>query len=271
MGMPDNLVLVRHGKSEANVLQAAAKVEGYDNSLHTEERMTVPDRSWRLTPEGVAQAAASGAWIKDNLPVFDRFIVSPYVRTRETAGCLGLPDAKWEENRTVRERNWGMIGSMPLRKFEERWPESAAIKKSDPLYWQAPSGESVAGVAENRVRSLASTMHRENERDNVIITTHGEFIQAALVFFERWSDEDFLEFDTDKNRKIHNCTVVHFTRIDPVSGVRAAKLTWRRMAYPTQNQDGTWGMTVEPWTQFGRKYFSNEELLSGVEFYPHQF
>lgn len=270
MGMPDNLVFIRHGNSEANVLQAAAKQGDY--TLHTEARVTVPDRSWRLTATGVTQAKVAGEWVKENLPKFDRFIVSPYVRTRETAGSLALPDAKWEENRTVRERNWGMIGSMPLYKFKERWPESAVIKDNDPLYWQAPSGESIAGLAETRVRSLANTLHRENEHNNVVVTTHGEFMQAALVFFERWSDEDFLEFDMDPNRKIHNCTVLHFTRINPVTGEVARKLKWRRLAYPVQNSEtGIWEMFVEPWVAFDRKYYTNEDLLTGVEVYPHQF
>lgn len=271
MGMPNNLVMVRHGRSEANVLQAAAKVEGYDNSLHTEERVTVPDRSWRLTPEGVVQAHIAGIWINKNLPSFDRFIVSPYVRTRETAGALGLNDARWEENRGVRERNWGMIGSMPLSQFESIWPFSAVIKDTDPLYWQAPSGESVAGVAENRVRSLANTLHRENNGENVIIQTHGEFMQASLVFFERWSDEQFMEFDQDKSRKIHNCTVIHWTRTDPETGEYAKKLKWRRIAYPHQDEQGNWSMVVEPWVHFDRKYYSNDDLLEGVERYPHKF
>lgn len=269
MGMPDNLVFIRHGNSEANVLQAAAKKGDY--SLHTEERVTVPDRKWRLTPVGVTQAQIAGAWVRENLPIFDRFIVSPYVRTRETAGNLALPNAKWEENRTVRERNWGMIGSMPLVKFKERWPESAQIKDSDPLYWQAPSGESIAGLAEGRVRSLANTLHRENEHSNVVVTSHGEFMQAALVFFERWSDEDFSDFENDPNRRIHNCTVLHFTRINPVTGEMARKLKWRRLAYPVMQQDGSWEMLVEPWVEFDRRYYTNEDLLAGIEEYPHQF
>lgn len=272
MGMPNNLVLIRHGKSEANVLQAAAKVEGYDNALHTEERMTIPDRSWRLTPEGVMQASVAGSWVQELFANgFDRYIVSPYVRTRETAGALRLPNARWEANRTVRERNWGMIGSMPLSRFEAHWPESAVIKVNDPLYWQAPSGESIAGVAENRVRSLANTMHRENAGEDVVVVTHGEFMQASMVFFERWSDEDFMEFDADKNRKIHNCTVMHFTRINPETGEEARKLMWRRLAYPVQNAEGVWGMNVEPWVYFDRHYYTNEELLQGIENYPHQF
>ena len=54
MSMPDNLVFVRHGQSEANIVQKASK-EG-DNSYYTDDVMTVPDRSWRLTKLGIAQA-----------------------------------------------------------------------------------------------------------------------------------------------------------------------------------------------------------------------
>ena len=50
MGMPLDLYVIRHGESEANVIISAG--EQGDNSLYTQDNVTVPDRSWRLTATG---------------------------------------------------------------------------------------------------------------------------------------------------------------------------------------------------------------------------
>lgn len=54
MGMPLDLYVIRHGESEANVIISAG--EQGDNSLYTQDNVTVPDRSWRLTATGRKQA-----------------------------------------------------------------------------------------------------------------------------------------------------------------------------------------------------------------------
>ena len=45
MSMPLDLYVIRHGESEANVIVQAG--EQGDNSLYTQDNVTVPDRSWR--------------------------------------------------------------------------------------------------------------------------------------------------------------------------------------------------------------------------------
>ena len=59
MGMPLDLYVIRHGESEANVIISAG--EQGDNSLYTQDNVTVPDRSWRLTATGRKQADCIGA------------------------------------------------------------------------------------------------------------------------------------------------------------------------------------------------------------------
>lgn len=266
MVMPRNLFLVRHGQSEANVMQRAAKAG--DPSLYTEETMTVPDRSWRLTDLGVQQAKVAGAWIAEQNIHFDRAMVSVYTRTRETAAHLGL-DVRWEENRVIRERSWGEIGSMSKQDFARKYSQNAAYRDSDPLYWAPPAGESIANVAENRVRNILSTLHRENARDNVLLVTHGEFMWATRLVLERWSDEEFLERDGDKDQIIHNCTVLQYTSTDPVNrnNVRD-KLNWVRRCWPVC-VDGEWTMFVGQWEEFSRKYYTDEQLLARAEANRH--
>lgn len=267
MVMPRNLFLVRHGQSEANVMQKASKAG--DQSLYTEETMTVPDRSWRLTALGVEQAKAAGAWIAAQNVDFDRAIVSTYTRTRETAANLGL-DVPWEENRVIRERSWGEIGSMSKQDFRKRYARNAEYRDNDPLYWAPPAGESIANVAENRVRNILSTLHRENPRENVLMVSHGEFMWATRLVLERWSDEEFMDRDEDKSQTMHNCTVLQYAAVSPSTGEVSEKLNWVRRCWPVQ-VDGEWTMNVGEWEKFDRRYFSNHELLAKADSNRHFF
>ena len=49
----------------------------------------------RLTDKGREQARMVGAWLRKNAPPFDAFYCSQYVRTKETAAEMGLPNASW--------------------------------------------------------------------------------------------------------------------------------------------------------------------------------
>ena len=53
----------------------------------------MPDRSWRLTATGRKQADCIGRWLVSQQQLFDRYMVSPYERTRETAATMALPKA----------------------------------------------------------------------------------------------------------------------------------------------------------------------------------
>ena len=153
MGMPLDLYVIRHGESEANVIISAG--EQGDNSLYTQDNVTVPDRSWRLTATGRKQADCIGRWLVSQQQLFDRYMVSPYVRTRETAATMALPKAKWEENRVLRERSWGEINTITKDDFKTNYARNWMFKNTDPLYWRPPAGESIADVAENRVAQPA--------------------------------------------------------------------------------------------------------------------
>jgi broad specificity phosphatase PhoE len=282
MGMPTTLVLGRHGLSDGNLAVEAAKAG--DHSYYTDAFTTTPGRMWRLAPLGREQAAVAGAWVDANVaPRFDRYWCSPFVRTRETAGHMALPGANWRYNRAFRERDWGDIGSLPREQFETR-PEyalNAAMKRLDPLYWVPAGGESIAHVAEDRVRNILSTMHRECDRQTVIAITHGELMWAFRLVLERLDDDTFTALDADPAEKIHNCCQLIYTRQNPDPsasrrflpwGVRprrlAPRLTWRRRAHPADRGDGVLEMVVSDWVEFDQRTYSNDELLASVADVP---
>lgn len=259
--MPTNLVLVRHGESDGNVAVESAK--NGDTRYYTDKFMTIPGHQWRLSPKGVMQAKTTGAWIQENMPDFDRYIVSPFVRTRETAALLGLKDAQWRMNREVREREWGDIDSMLKSVFQSRFPDNYVTHKKSPLYWCPPGGESIADVAGSRVHNLLTTLHRECSDQNVIVVSHGEFMWATRIVLQRWSDEEYLLRDADKSQKIHNAQVIHFTRVNPDTGETADKMKWVRIVSPAQ-KNGEWVMEEKDWEFFDPQPLSNEELYESI-------
>lgn len=130
MPMPLDLVLVRHGQSEANVASRHSR-EG-DHSLFTDEFRKKHDSQYRLTNEGVKQAKAAGKWIRENFkrPYFDRYLTSEYARAMETAALLNLPESKWYIDFFLREREWGGIWQGLLMKKEcssmvNRWSKKS--------------------------------------------------------------------------------------------------------------------------------------------------
>lgn len=257
MPMPNTLVFVRHGHSEGNL--ASENSRRGDDSLYTPEFREKPGHQWRLTEEGREQARVAGIWIKENIGAdFDRYYVSPYVRTKETAALLAIPNAEWRISQRLRERDWGDIGSTPTHEFIEDFPRNALTKKIDGIYWRPPGGESIADVRA-RFRDFLDTLHREAEGQRVLVVTHGEFMWAARAELEYMTDEGWILADSDPAQKIHNTQVIEYTRIDPNTATQGAYTNWVRSINPATPKEGT------GWRLIERTRFTNEELIVQVE------
>ena len=239
MSMPLDLYVIRHGESEANVIVQAG--EQGDNSLYTQDNVTVPDRSWRLTATGRKQADCIGRWLVSQQQLFDRYMVSPYVRTRETAATMALPKAKWEENRVLRERSWGEINTITKDEFKNNYARNWNFKNTDPLYWRPPAGESIADVAEDRVHNILTSLSRKSDSESVVMVTHGDFMLALMLTIEDLADEEFLHRADSDDWKITNCTCLHYTRRDPETGRTSKRVRWEQTARPVLDETtGRW-------------------------------
>jgi broad specificity phosphatase PhoE len=282
MPMPRELVLIRHGESEGNVANNAAR-HG-DTSLFTDDYMTTPGHRWHLTPTGQTQAACIGQWITTEFltptgNLFDRHYCSPFVRTRETAALLDLRDPHtgesptWWLNRALRERDWGDIGSIPRNEFTNR-PEyelNARTKATNPLYWTPPGGESIAHVAENRVRNICDTLQREAAGARVLAVTHGELALAFRLNLERLSDEEYEALDADPSGHLRNAGALHYSTTGPnPDHPHHQHLRWVRMAYPVPVHDGNkttrnapdpgWVVQVTDWKPIHFPTYTNATL-----------
>jgi len=263
MAMPEHLVLIRHGQSEANIVQrrfkhdpaAAAPVGFFDRH----------DSEMRLSPAGREQARAAGDWLRRaGLATFDRYYVSPHVRTAETAATLAL-GGDWSLDVRWRERDWGEFGVLNQAERAERFALSQRLKDQNKWYWCPPGGESLATGVHGRFRDILNTLHREGAGQRVLAVTHGEMIDVARFVLERLTPHQWLVQDADSAYNVRNCQILHYTRRDPATGRVDAKIRWMRSVCPW-NEAYSW--RGGDWIKVERRRYGDDELMELVANYP---
>ncbi len=268
MPMPNDLVFVRHGMSEANSVHKITKRGGeHEKEAEINDR---PDWQQRLSDLGIEQAKRAKIWLDENLGGVESFegrYVSPFLRTRETAAYIGgVALGDWTVDDRVVERSWGVYGIVPKAEQRSQFPLTVRLHETTPWYVRFDGGESMPDVY-NRFRDFQGTLHREQANNRVIVVSHGDFINVARYGIERMLPEQWEAIDRNPAYTIRNCSVTHYTRVNPEDPDDIhEKIRWRRMIYPdapTESPDG--GLWVElP----DRQRFTGAELLQQADFAP---
>ena len=255
--LPVDLVIVRHGQSEANMMIDMTKRGDMSaqNAMRDAQRH---DSNMRLTDKGREQARMVGAWLKENAPAFDAFYCSQYVRTKETAAEMNLPNAEWHADLMIRERDQGVQdggGDVKLGLDDE---EKFRMEKS-PMYWQPIAGESMADVVV-RVRHFLETLSACSAGMSVVVVCHYRTIHAFRILLEEIAQEQYSEL---LKETMPNCCVWWYSRRD----VDGSRVHWqvasvRRIAV---QPDGSAEVINKPVT---RKMFSNAALLQQIASIP---
>lgn len=266
MTMPKELVLVRHGESEANVIHKnAGGVYGPDIVARNHDR---PDSLHPLTARGIEQAKKAGAWIREHigpLAEFDAHMVGPFVRQVETAAYMsGDEDIAWLEMKWLAERDWGDYGRATREEQQEKYARTFAHKKIDPIFARLDGGQSNLDVM-GQVRFVYDTLHRQHEDDRVIMVTSGGIMNVVINDLERlWLDE-WRWRETDKKYDYDNCTVAQISRTNPFDSDAplSSRLQWIRISNTVDPgkspNNGEW-MELSP-----RKARTAAELLRSVQ------
>ncbi len=262
-GMPLDLLLVRHGQSEGNVALDAAD-EG-DRRHITDEFRERNASDWRLSKAGRAQAKRAGRWIREWMAKqapsgFDRYYCSPYVRTMETAALLGLPDARWQLEALVRERDFGLWAAIPKPDIPAEFPLTHEQRERHKFLWRPESGESTADL-DLRVRDVLASMAREMAGRQVICVTHEDTMRAFRFRLERMTITEWIQHGEDDLLDVPNCGILHYTRRRK-DGTVANKFDRVRLVDPS-GDGGGW-----KWRKIQRRNFTNDELLEQVEAIP---
>lgn len=273
MAMPQDLVLVRHGQSEGNIVQRAFKDGG---SMEVPpEFLNIPDWKYRLSEEGIKQAEITGEWLQEEFggppgEVFDAKLVSPYLRARETAVYIGGPACEWLIDNRLPERDWGVYNSVLPSERDQHFPHEERMRQLSSLHWRPTGGESLDKSVQFRFRDWLGTLHREHEAKKVLAVSHGEFMWVARYVLERMLPEEWEEADENKSQRIYNTSVLHYTRVNPEDSSQVEPyLTWRRMVVPWDEAKSPFG---GEWQKLpGKRLFSGEELLRTLDISPPIF
>lgn len=271
MPMPNDLVFVRHGESEMNVVHRVSKLNEADKHPKEAEINDRPDWRQRLSTRGIQQAKLAKDWIDQNLggaESFDGRYVSPFLRTRETAAYIGgLELGDWTVDDRLVERSWGIYGVVPKAEQRVLYPITARLHKETPWFVRFEGGESMPDVY-GRFRDFQGTLHREESGKRVLVVSHGDFMNVVRYGVERMLPEQWEAMDSDKRYTIRNCCILHYTRVNPEdpSDVRE-KIQWRRTIYPDAPEESPDG---GEWVELSkRQRFTGAELLKQLEISPN--
>ncbi len=263
--LPIDIILVRHGQSEANVANKASR-RG-DNSFFTPEFRQQHSRSFRLTERGVEQAVAAGVWLKTNVPMpLDRFYVSDYIRAKETAYGLDLPCAEWRVEFQLRERDKALMDNCPADEQKRLFTlEEQQYELDRFLSYPAGGGESIPLLCLRLKADLLEHLARECSDKRVIIVCHGHVMRAIQLELEHLGHDDFVRLDAseDLKDKIRNCQILWYSRRDPdTKKISASHLVAVRSVCPW-DPNGDYG-----WCYIERHLLTNQDLQREVEQYP---
>lgn len=264
MAMPDDLILIRHGESEANIVQDINSGKIDAEKEIADDYPKHHDKTIRLTKRGIRQANSVGKWLKANdLLELNRYYVSPFTRTLETAANLMI-DGHWRIDDRLRERSWGEYNLLSWDQIQEDNPFSFKVREHNQWYWRPHGGETLAGEVRERFESFLTTLHRKATNERVIAVSHGGWMQTARFVLERLTPDEWISQVTTKEYKLWNCQTLHYTRINPNTGEKAPYLKWRRSICPW-DEKRSWNNGE--WVEINSKQYSDVELKEEVAKY----
>ncbi len=263
---PMNIVLVRHGQSEANVVQHAEKHgREHESSAEVYARH---DFEHPLTAKGVLQAKAAREVLLANglaPESFDEWYASPFRRTVETAAYIGNGLIDWLPEIRLRERDWGMYGATPLAERLERFADTERRREISSYYTRYDGGENIPDVV-GRVRDWLQTLNREKTNKNVLAVTHGELMWTARYVLEGMAPEQWSDMDKDAALRIGNCCILWYSRQNPEDPTDISPTItggWRRMIDPFEPEKSPYG---GEWQRIGgRTRLLGVEILAQAE------
>ncbi len=259
MAMPNTIVFVRHGQSEANLVQKVFKEN--PDAIAPEGFFDVHDSEIPLSSKGIEQAKTTGTWINQEFPDgFDRYYVSPHARTVETAGYLGI-NGTWVQDDLWRERDWGEYGILTPAEREEKYEVATLLKEQNKWYWGPPGGESLATGVRLRLERRLDTLHRELPEKRMIVVAHGETIDVAQFILERMTPREWIERNKDHDFDVANCQYFEYTRLEPETQKQAKLIKWFR-SLNIWDPSKSWN--DGEWFEINHRKYSDEELLASV-------
>jgi 2,3-bisphosphoglycerate-dependent phosphoglycerate mutase len=200
------LGVVRHGQSTGNVIAQDAEEGGLEAIDIPERDADVP-----LSDTGREQAKAVNHWLRDEKP--DIAVVSPYLRTRQTARIAldgtGVPAVVDER---LRDRELGVLDLLTGRGVHARLPDEAARRQRlGKFYYRPPGGESWADVL-LRLRALLRELRDDHPGGRVLFFGHEATVLLVRYLTEALDEAQLMA--VARATTIANASISSWRRVD---------------------------------------------------------
>lgn len=224
--LPTNLIFVRHGEildREDRASLAAVRAGKEIPELELAEGLP-PEKG--LTAEGIRQSACLRDWLSESFPgILDAAAAQGAVefwmcpsrpgnsRVEETAKIVFGEPGAWQASPLLHDREWGEWGkSLTRRQLKARQRDD-----EDPYRWTPPGGVSAEAMA-NRVGRFLGQLATENPPKHAVVACHGEVAIAAIAAVNGMGEARFRQCMQEGRFDMPEGIVVHFSRVDPMSG-----------------------------------------------------
>jgi probable phosphoglycerate mutase len=216
MKWPSELLMIRHGQSEANVRK--------DASRDARAAGQVPESAWALTHErdqdtpltgvGRERSYDLGVYLGKQYPTtrqLDCILTSPYVRTRETTEQIvrGLgyrPEIVVEER--LREIEFGIFDGLTREGVQLKYPDEALRRDRDGKYWYRPPGGESRPDVRLRCHSVLGTICRDYVDKRLLLSCHSVIVLALRSLLERWGEQQYMQVDREDD--VANCGLTRY-------------------------------------------------------------
>jgi broad specificity phosphatase PhoE len=228
---------LRHGKAQNN--KAKESFEAGDKHAY-DAYVRRPSQLHDLTKKGKGEARQAGRWIRENLPPFRHYIVSPHVRALKTADESGL-DGPWKVDNRFCEKEGGVFHEMRpkeankyRRKFKNKAPEAVP-------YWFHPDrGQSFSDLEKCARWAVASL------KNSSLAVGHGHKISVIDHIIMRGENGWDMESGEDPDWQMPNCTLIQFKPKYPAAGLDLDGDWLRRVSFPCRDELGEWEEIIRP-------------------------
>lgn len=259
--MPIDLLFVRNGISEgANIIDSAMR--GIYGEYGQNDLLNYHNSRWRLTDMGKMQAKSAGKWIRENFDRFDAHLTGEFNRSLETAAFLGIKDAKWIPSVYLRPRDWDETMFNDTTNQRKAYQKVSKERIRDSYYWSPPNGESISHVTLRIERVIHWIRSHVPSDGRAIIVTHKDVMECFRIRFEHILQLDYENtiLYPEESNKIHQGSILQYTRRNPGTGEIAPIYKWMRVITPWL---GHKHMNF-PFKEFNIRTYTTENLLDEV-------
>lgn len=178
MQYPKEIILVRHGESEANILSSEERT-----------RLDSSTKDYSLTPKGREQAETTGRYLRKKFGHFDAYYTSFCRRTKETMEIM-FPEAKIVEDARVAEAQRGIWHAMSDLEIDSNFPHERKRRDKEGLYYYRPFGGENWPDLEIRIHNFIESLFRLHRGQRILLCVHGHWHIAFERIIQNLSTEE---------------------------------------------------------------------------------